>query len=262
MELLHISNISLNIEGIDILSDINMKIYPKNIHSVIGPNGAGKTSLMNCITGHYSPQEGLIFFQEKDITNLKPHQIAKVGISRMFQHIEVVRELSVIENIMLGRHIHLHYNAIQALFYYGKTHKEEIRNKQIIKETISFLELDDITDRKTGSLSYGTQKKVELARAIVGRPQLLILDEPTAGMTQKEKEEIMQVIFEVHKTYIPTIFLIEHDMRVVMKISDHISVMNFGVLIAEGSPNEIQQNDAVIEAYLGTDDLYSHEFTL
>jgi len=260
MELLRISNLSLNIAGIQILSNINLTIEEGTIHSVIGPNGAGKTSLMNCITGHYLSQKGSIHFSGKEITHYKPHKISKCGISRMFQHIEIIRELSVTDNIMLGRHIHLHYSLVQALFYYGSARKEEVLNQKIIGETISFLQLGDFRERVAGSLSYGTQKRVELARAIVGTPQLLILDEPTAGMTQQEKEEIMQAILKVHETFIPTIILIEHDMRVVMRISDKISVINFGTLIGEGSPTEIQQNTAVIEAYLGTDNLYRPVF--
>jgi branched-chain amino acid transport system ATP-binding protein len=169
----------------------------------------------------------------------------------MFQHIEVVLELSVIDNVMLGRHIHFQYNPVQALFFYGKALKEELKHRREIEETLSFLQLGAFKDRSAGSLPYGTQKRIELARAIVARPEVLILDEPTSGMNRQEKKEIIQIILEMHRTSIPTIILIEHDMRIVMEISDIISVMNFGTVIAEGSPEEVQKNDLVIEAYLG-----------
>jgi branched-chain amino acid transport system ATP-binding protein len=254
MEYLQVSNLSLNLVGFQILSRIDMVVKDGLIHSVIGPNGSGKTSLMNCITGYYRPNGGSIFFKGKEITYLKPNKIAEIGIARMFQHIEIVQELSVIDNIMLGKHLHLHYNPIQALFFYGKALNEELTQRGKIEDLLSFMGLEEFKYQIAGSLSYGTQKRIELARAIAEDPQLLILDEPTSGMNQQEKEEIMEVILKVHKTFIPTIILIEHDMRVVMKISDYISVMNFGNIIAQGLPNEIKNNNAVIESYLGTED--------
>lgn len=251
MEVLTVSNISLNLEGIQILSALNMIVREGTIHSVIGPNGSGKTSLMNCITGYYRPTSGSIFFSGEEITRLKPNRIAALGISRMFQHIEVIREFSVIENVMLGRHLHLDYNPIQSLFFYGKALKEELKQRERIEEILSFMGLQEAKYRLAGALPYGTQKRVELARAIAVNPTLLILDEPTSGMNQQEKEEIIQVILNVRKAFIPTIILIEHDVKLVMRISDIVSVMNFGNLIAEGAPSEIQRNDLVIEAYLG-----------
>jgi branched-chain amino acid transport system ATP-binding protein len=251
MEQLRISDMSLNLEGIQILSNVNMAIEEGSIHAVIGPNGAGKTSLMNCITGYYNPNQGGVFFKGKEITNLMPHKVAKLGISRMFQHIEIIRSLSVKDNILLGRHMHLDYNLLQGILYHGKAHREEVRNREEIGEITAFLQLEGFEKQVSGSLPYGVQKRVELARAIVGRPQILILDEPTSGMNQQEKEEIIEAVLRVHESFIPTIILIEHDMRVVMKISERISVMNFGTFIAEGGPKEIQQNDLVIEAYLG-----------
>jgi branched-chain amino acid transport system ATP-binding protein len=258
MEDLRTSNISLNLGGFQILSRVNMVINHGLIHSVIGPNGSGKTSLMNCITGYYRPNEGTILFKGKEITHLKPDKIARVGISRMFQHIEIIRGLSVIDNLMLGKHIHLRYNALQALLFYGRGLEEELKQREKVEETLSFMGLEEFKYRSGGSLPYGTQKKIELARAIAGEPELLILDEPTSGMNQQEKDEIIQVILKVHQTFIPTIILIEHDMRVVMKISDYISVMNFGSLIAEGPPKEVQENELVVEAYLGPkeEDIY------
>jgi branched-chain amino acid transport system ATP-binding protein len=251
MEVLQVANISLHLEGIQILSNLDMIIQEGAIHSVIGPNGSGKTSLMNCITGYYRANQGSIFFKEKEITHLTPNSIAALGISRMFQHIEVIREFSVIENVMLGKHIHLRYNTIQSLIFYGKALQEELRQREEIEEVLSFMGLQKIKYRPAGTLPYGTQKRVELARAIAMKPTLLILDEPTSGMNQQEKEEILQIILRVHKAYIPTIILIEHDVRLVMRVSDRISVMNFGNLIAEGTPSEIQKNDLVVEAYLG-----------
>ena len=251
MEVLNISNISLSLEGIQILSGLNMVVQEGTIHSVIGPNGSGKTSLMNCITGYYRPNTGSIFFGGNEITHLKPNRIAALGISRMFQHIEVIREFSVIENVMLGKHIHLQYNPIQSLFFYGKALREELRQREKIEEILSFMGLQDAKYHLAGVLPYGTQKRVELARAIALNPTLLILDEPTSGMNQQEKEEIIQVILKVRKAFIPTIILIEHDVKLVMRISDTISVMNFGNLIAEGTPSEIQKDNLVIEAYLG-----------
>jgi branched-chain amino acid transport system ATP-binding protein len=251
METLTVSNVSLNLEGIQILSKLNMTVHEGTIHSIIGPNGSGKTSLMNCITGYYRPNKGAISFNGKEITHLKPNRIAALGISRMFQHIEVIREFSVVENVMLGKHIHLHYNTFQSLFFYGKALKEELRQREKIEEILSFMGLQEAKHRIAGALSYGTQKRVELARAIAVNPTLLILDEPTSGMNQQEKEEIIQVILKVREAFIPTIILIEHDVKLVMRISDTISVMNFGNLIAEGTPTEIQKNNLVIEAYLG-----------
>jgi branched-chain amino acid transport system ATP-binding protein len=251
MEVLAASNISLKLEGIQILSELNMVVREGTVHSVIGPNGSGKTSLMNCITGYYRPNEGSIFFQGGEITHLKPNRIAALGISRMFQHIEVIRQFSVIENVMLGKHIHLHYNPVHSLLFYGKALREELREREKIEEILSFMGLQEAKYRMAGALPYGTQKRVELARAIAVNPAVLILDEPTSGMNQQEKEEIVQVILKVRKAFIPTIILIEHDVKLVMRVSDRISVMNFGNLIAEGTPSEIQQNNVVIEAYLG-----------
>jgi branched-chain amino acid transport system ATP-binding protein len=251
MEVLKVSGVSLNLEGIQILSGLNMVVQEGTIHSVIGPNGSGKTSLMNCITGYYRPNNGSIFFGKKEITYLKPNRVAALGISRMFQHIEVIEEFSVLENVMLGKHIHLKYNTVQALFFYGKALKEELRQRERIEEILSFMGLQEVKYRVAGALPYGTQKRVEMARAIALNPTVLILDEPTSGMNQQEKEEITQVILKVRKAFIPTIILIEHDVKLVMRISDTISVMNFGNLIAEGTPPEVQKNNLVIEAYLG-----------
>ncbi len=251
MEALRVSDVSLNLSGIQILSKVSFVVEQGAIHGLIGPNGAGKTSLMNCVTGYYNPNHGSVVFAGATITNLKPHKIAKLGISRMFQHIEIVQELSVKDNILLGRHTHMNYNPVQALLYRGKAHAEELRNEKEIAGMISFLQLEEFQDRIAGSLPYGTQKRVELARAIAAMPQVLILDEPTSGMNQWEKEEIVEAIMRVHRSFIPTIVLIEHDMRVVMKISDRISVMNYGMFIAEGKPRDIQRNELVLEAYLG-----------
>jgi branched-chain amino acid transport system ATP-binding protein len=250
-EVLRVSNVSLKLSGIQILSGMNLGVQRGVIHSIIGPNGSGKTSLMNCVTGYYRANEGTVSFESRDITRLKPNRIAPLGISRMFQHVEVIGQFSVVDNIMLGRHIHCKYNPIQSLLFYGKTLREELKQREKTEEIIFFMGLEEFKYRKAASLAYGTQKRVELARAIAMEPKLLILDEPTSGMNQQEKDEIVQVILKVHETFIPTIILIEHDMRVVMRISDTISVINFGHLIAEGSPNEIQRNDSVIEAYLG-----------
>ena len=251
MVVLQASNIFLNLEGIQILSDLSMEVEEGTIHTVIGPNGSGKTSLMNCVTGYYRPNSGSISFQGKEITYLKPNRVAEAGISRMFQHVEVVGEFSVIENVMLGKHVHLRYNVVQSLLFYGKALREELKKRAEIERSLSFMRLEEFKHRTASSLPYGTQKRVELARAIAAQPKLLILDEPTSGMNQQEKEEIIQVILKAQKAFIPTIILIEHDMKLVMKISDKISVMNFGTLIAEGSPGEIQENSLVIEAYLG-----------
>jgi len=250
-EELRVSNLSLNLAGIQILSNLNLEVRGGTIHALIGPNGSGKTSLMNCITGYYRPDEGSVFFESKDITRLKPNRITPLGISRMFQHVEVIGQFSVIDNIMLGRHIHLKYNALQSLFFYGKALKEELRQRERTEEILAFMGLEEFRYRSAASLPYGTQKRVELARAIAVEPKLLILDEPTSGMNQREKEEIIQVILKVREAFIRTIILIEHDVKVVMRISDTVSVMNFGHLIAEGPPAEIQKNDLVVEAYLG-----------
>lgn len=251
MSVLTANNLDLTISGIHILSKVSFAVQLGSIHAVIGPNGAGKTSLMNCITGYYRPARGKVVFQDEEITSMAPHKVANFGISRMFQHIEIVGELSVLDNVLLGRHTRLAYNTLQALIYWGKARREEERNRREIQEILDFLKLTGLESQPAGSLAYGTQKRIELARAVVGGARLLILDEPTSGMNRQEKQEIIQAILMVRKSFIPTILLIEHDMRVVMEISDFVSVMDFGKLIAEGTTDEIQKDEKVIKAYLG-----------
>jgi len=188
MEVLQLSNVSLNLDGIQILSKASVNVEEGTIHSIIGPNGSGKTSLINCATGYYRPDDGSVFFKGEDITYFKPNKVARIGISRMFQHIQIVGELSVIDNVMLGKHVHLQYNTLQALLFYGKALQEELKGRKEIEEILSFLMLGEFKDRIAGSLPYGVQKRIELARALATHPQVLILDEPTSGMTRQEKQ--------------------------------------------------------------------------
>ena len=228
-----------------------MTCQPGEIFAVIGPNGAGKTSLLNCICGLYHPQQGRILYGDTDLLNTPSHKLPTLGIARSFQNIELFRHMTVLENLMLGRHTRMTKNIFAALMYWGAAEREEIDHRQFVEYVIDLLEIQGIRKQTVGSLAYGLQKRVELGRALAINPSLLLLDEPMAGMNVEEKEDIARYILDINEEWGVTIILIEHDMGVVMDISDHVAVLDFGRKIGEGTPDAVKQNPAVIQAYLG-----------
>src|SRR5438094_7760540 len=220
--------------------------------SSIGPNGAGKTSLLNMISGFYRPDSGSITFAGRDITHARPAQIAHMGIPRTFQNIALFGGMTVLDNIMLGRHVRMKSGVLSSFVYWGLAQKEEVAHRARAEELIDFLELQDLRKQQTSALAYGLRKRVELARALALDPKLLLLDEPMGGMNQEEKEDMARYIIDVNQQWGTTVILIEHDMAVVMDISDRVAVLDRGRKIAEGSPGEVQRHPDVIRAYLGT----------
>ena len=264
---LRIQNLMLSFGGVSALADVSMEIRDKEILAIIGPNGAGKTALLNCINGFYRPQKGEISFEGRKITRMRPDKLAKLGIARTFQNIELYAGLSTQDNIMAARHVLMRQSFVTGGLYFGWALKEEIEHRQTVEEIMDFLEIAPIRKKIVGLLPYGMRKRVELARALALEPKILLLDEPMAGMNLEEKEDIARFIIDVFEgqgaTYpntpvlrdgISCIVLIEHDMGVVMDIADRIIVLDFGRKIAEGTPAEIGKNPEVIRAYLGRGD--------
>ncbi len=251
MTTLSIENITLTFGGINALSDVSIVIEPGLITSIIGPNGAGKTSILNCISGFYHPSKGEISYGEKKLTHSSPHQVTKLGIARAFQNLELFSGLSVLDNLLLARHTNLKYNIFQAAWFFGKASRIEAENRAYVEEVIDFMELEPYRKSIVGNLSYGNQKRVEVARALTLAPELLLLDEPMAGMNIEEKEDIVRFIMDIKKERNTTVILVEHDLGVVMDISDRINVLDFGELIGSGTPEQVAANPKVIEAYIG-----------
>jgi branched-chain amino acid transport system ATP-binding protein len=248
---LEVKNLSLSFGGVNALSEIDLNVSTGELVAIIGPNGAGKTSLLNCITGFYKPQKGCIFFNGKDITHLPPHHLVRIGIGRTFQNIELFPGMTVLSNMLLARHNHCKYGVATACLFSSAIRKEEIHHRRVLEELIDFLEIQAIRRKTVGSLPYGLMKRVELGRALALEPALLILDEPFAGMNLEEKEDMVRFLTEMNQAWGQTMILVEHDMSIVMSISQRIVVLNFGEKLAEGSPEEIRNHPEVIKAYLG-----------
>lgn len=254
---LAVQDISLRFGGVTALAGVSVEVRQSEIFSIIGPNGAGKTSLLNCISGLYHPQEGQIQFSNRgqtiDLTQFPPHRIARMGVARSFQNIELFKHMSVLDNLLAGCHVHMKTNILTGMLYWGAAQREEIEFRAFVEEIIDLLEIESIRKQTVGSLSYGLQKRVELGRALAMKPALLLLDEPMAGMNSEEKEDMARFILDVNEEHGVTIVLIEHDMGVVMDISDRVAVLDFGRKIGDGTSDEVRHNPEVIRAYLGED---------
>lgn len=258
--LLELEDIYMYFGKVCALNGISMKVRKGEIHSVIGPNGAGKTVMMNIINGIYRPQKGSVYYKGERINKLKPHKRARLGLSRTFQKIELFGGMTVLDNIRLGRHLHLKSGIISGSIYIGKTQREEIEARRFIEEEIiDLLEIESIRKKTVHMLPYGLQKRVELGRALALEPELIILDEPLAGLNLEEVEDMARFILDINeeKRWKVTCILVEHDMGVVMDLSDRVFVLNFGNMIMDGAPKDVQANPDVVKAYLGEEDLYS-----
>ena len=248
-----VEHVTLTFGGLNALTDVSLRIPETGITSIIGPNGAGKTSLLNCVSGFYQPTKGEIRYGDRRVSGTSPHAVTKLGIARAFQNLELFRGLSVVENLMLARHLNFKYNLFEAAIHYGKAQRQESENRAYVEEIIDFMELEEHRKHPVGTLAYGIQKRVEVARALTLGPKLLLLDEPMAGMNVSEKEDIVRFVLDIVQERNIAVVLIEHDLGVVMDISDTVHVLDFGLLIASGVPNEVAQHPRVIEAYVGAE---------
>jgi branched-chain amino acid transport system ATP-binding protein len=253
--ILELDNVSLRFGGVRAMTDVSCAVRPGELFSIIGPNGAGKTSTLNCISGRYTPTAGTIRFKGRDITGLTPNARADLGIGRTFQNLALFNGMSVLDNITVGRHHLMKRGFVRGMLYWiGGAREEEAEHRRAVEEIIDFLEIQAIRNEPAGVLSYGLRKRVELARAVALRPELILLDEPMAGMNLEEKEDMARFIVDLNEEWGMTVVMIEHDMGVVMDLSHRVMVLDFGKKIAEGTPEEVQASEAVKHAYLGEDD--------
>jgi branched-chain amino acid transport system ATP-binding protein len=244
--------VSLSIGGLRILNDVSFDVYRGDLFALIGPNGAGKTSLLNCISGIYNPTRGHIHFNGKDFAKLKSHEVAQAGVARTFQLTELFRHLDVLQNLLAGRHIKMNSGLLSNGFFWRKTIEEEVRHREVVEKIIDFLEIGKYRKSQSSSLPYGTQKIVGLGRALAMEPQMLLLDEPSAGMNRQEKEDMARFILRIKHEIKTTIVWVEHDMQLVGDLADRVVVLNFGTKIAEGTPDNVLNDPEVIRSYLGS----------
>jgi branched-chain amino acid transport system ATP-binding protein len=251
MALLEADGVSLHFRGVSALADVSLAVEPRTIHAIVGPNGAGKTSLLNCISGVYRPQRGTIRFDGRDVTRMSPSARTALGVARTFQNIALFRGMTVLDNLLIGRHVHQDTGVLAGAVYWGRGQREEIAHRAVVEDIIDFLEIQHIRKKLVGTLAYGLQKRVELARALALEPKLLLLDEPMAGMNAEEKEDMARFVVELHEERGTAVLMIEHDMGVVMDLSHQVTVLNFGERIAAGPPEVIRRDPEVQAAYLG-----------
>lgn len=259
--ILQAQGVALSFGGTRVLNQVDFDVQQGEIRAIIGPNGAGKTSMLNCISGFYRPQAGAVLYNGgangqpngtgHDLTHTPTHQIARLGVARTFQNIALYTGLSTLDNLMAARHIHMKQSGVAGALFWGRALREEVAHRRVVEEIIDFLEIAHIRKAVVGSLPYGLRKRVELGRALALEPELLLLDEPMAGMNAEEKEDMARFILDIHERQGTTIILIEHDMGLVMDISDRVVVLDFGTKIADGTPDAVRADDRVIQAYLG-----------
>ena len=253
-KVISLKNVNLKFGGVQALKDVSFDIEENSLFAIIGPNGAGKTSILNCINGIYKSTSGSINIFDKDIINLQPDEIANMGVSRTFQNIELFENMTVLDNILIGAHRHLNYGSVSGLFYNKKARRSELKARMIAEEIIDFLEIEQFRYSYILSLPYGVQKRVEIGRALALNPDVLLLDEPAAGMNNEETEDIARFIIDIHEEMGKTVVLVDHDMNMVMDIATDVIVMDFGKKLFSGSPSDAAKDQSVIEAYLGVSD--------